>query len=633
MRARTSSRRRVAGARLATLGFRPAETRPLTHRRMGVVSVVLIFCSLALLQAGSRLGLELGQGTGATTSSLGGVVWDPSRNGGVSAAIVRLVGTNGYRANSLTNRDGYFLFSSLATDASYELNASKTGFLSTDRFTHTGFGAAGMIVWLTPGVATTVRLPMFRPAAITGLVRDADGSPAPDVTVQTLIWASVRGARRIVDGPRSTTDGAGRYSVQDLVPGEYLVLVASTPEYLGHSSVSTGVRVRSAGRSGLPDMMFRSGQPILPVFHQYYPAADQTEGAQSLFLSSGQVLRGIDLQVRPFDGVRVSGTVTGVPTDQTVRIRLVQTQPPLMPRSTDIAVARVASDGVFQLASVPPGSYRLLIAPGDADVELMPSLLSSRTLLDRTYWSLLRPIVGSPPLLSLSVTQGQKAVWLSERIQVADKDLEMSLHAHKVVSLRGVVRTDSPGSSVPSSVFLEPSPQNEIVSFPQLQWTGRSEPGRFVVSGLTPGVYYFSSTSREYAVTQTVLGPQVFSNGRIDIDSGVDGGDLAVTLSRTGDIGGVVTGNTNFSTAVACYPVGVALRQSYAMKPTHMKAARLRPDKTFSIDGLPQGEYYCAAFDTDWTTSWEDIDRLAGGVNASRVVVVGGKRASTIVTR
>src|SRR5438045_3384319 len=82
--------------------------------------------------------------------------------------------------------------------------------------------AAGLVV----GILLLLLLPTVAMAqsAISGTVKDSSGAAMPGVTVEAASPALIERTRSV------TTDGAGRYTIADLRPGEY-TLTAAAPGF------------------------------------------------------------------------------------------------------------------------------------------------------------------------------------------------------------------------------------------------------------------------------------------------------------------------------------------------------------------------------------------------------------------
>ena len=76
--------------------------------------------------------------------------------------------------------------------------------------------AALLALVALPGVA-------YAQSAITGVVRDTSGGVLPGVTVEASSPALIEGTRTVF------TDGEGLYRIENLRPGEYVVVTMGMP--------------------------------------------------------------------------------------------------------------------------------------------------------------------------------------------------------------------------------------------------------------------------------------------------------------------------------------------------------------------------------------------------------------------
>jgi hypothetical protein len=143
---------------------------------------------------------------------------------GVKVSIVNE--QNGNPRSKLTNAEGYFTIENLRA-GTYSITAAKQGFFSQ--------GYQGFPVKIT--IKNEVRIPeiTLRQAAVQGKVVDRAGN-------------SLKGAKVILAGLQSRvraaalTDESGRYTVEDLPPGDYIITAAwNNPE--GHGLTSEPLRL------------------------------------------------------------------------------------------------------------------------------------------------------------------------------------------------------------------------------------------------------------------------------------------------------------------------------------------------------------------------------------------------------
>ena len=192
------------------------------------------------------------------------------------------------------------------------------------------------------------------------------------------------------------------YRIPMLIPGEYLVSVASTQVALPVStveeytrSVQTGAPPNDPSRASLQQALFEAagggvvtpggtplsiqvgnvvqtiGRSAIPppvgpgarVFGYptlFYPRSPSIAKAELITVASGDDRTGVDLQLRPVPMSRVSGTVTGPDGPAAnMALHLVPAESDLGTMEVDAATALTDRNGAFTLLGVPPGQYLL----------------------------------------------------------------------------------------------------------------------------------------------------------------------------------------------------------------------------------------------------------------------------------
>ena len=87
-----------------------------------------------------------------------------------------------------------------------------------------GIGGLQRSVNLKPGAHQVIAFRFRRPAVIRGQVLSPTGRPVPRATVEVVTTKSEFRGRRVVEaGLGSSTDAEGRFGIEKLVPGQYLV--------------------------------------------------------------------------------------------------------------------------------------------------------------------------------------------------------------------------------------------------------------------------------------------------------------------------------------------------------------------------------------------------------------------------
>ena len=128
----------------------------------------------------------------------------------------------GFSTTTTTDISGNYAATSLASDL-YYVQFSKTGLMTGWNGNSTSQQTALPIFLTTPDLITGINATLHQGASISGTVVDANNQPFPNVFVRiyNFIGASIA---------YTTTDALGKYSVSDLVSGNYYIAF-SAPAY------------------------------------------------------------------------------------------------------------------------------------------------------------------------------------------------------------------------------------------------------------------------------------------------------------------------------------------------------------------------------------------------------------------
>ncbi len=286
-------------------------------------------------------------------------------------------------------------------------------------------------------------------AKVSGTIADAEGRPAPSVSVN-LVAKQVLIMIAPFSG-RSTTDGRGNFSFAGVTPGDYTVLV------------------RSAGRADGPPSRAGGPAPPRPILW-----------AQQDVTVRGEDVTGLSLALQP--ALSVSGRLvfdgaTPPPADLSkVRLNL-GPAPTTGTTTTTITMGgtppEINADGTFTLTGATPGRYRLSAS--------VPGPLSTG--------------VGLPTTPAWSVES-----ILSGGVETLDSALEISTS-----DVSGIVVTFTDRPTELSGRLVDakgkPTPEYWVVAFTtdRTFWTPGSRrvrttkpdfDGKFKLVGLPPGDYY-----------------------------------------------------------------------------------------------------------------------------------------------
>lgn len=214
-------------------------------------------------------------------ASVTGVVLDDATGAPVVRAIVTLRKAGGDEdAVAWTDAGGAFSFSGIPQER-YSINAS-----------HTGYEAARFLFPLASSEERRMVLRMRAVGSISGTVSDADGDPVLHAGVMALS-AGKRDAPPHRQVAHATTDERGRYHLQRLRPGRYLLVAVARGEQ--PPAQSEAVR----------------GQPAEEPAHgmRFYPDSDRLSTAGPITLPSGTNLDGFNFHLAPQPATSIEGRV------------------------------------------------------------------------------------------------------------------------------------------------------------------------------------------------------------------------------------------------------------------------------------------------------------------------------------
>lgn len=217
---------------------------------------------------------------------------------------------NNHRVTTVTNNSGKWEFSNIGC-AGVRVNADRRGFVQGS---WTGVPAHDVEIRLMPS------------SAISGKVVDDQGEPAANSEVYALVSQVVDGRRRLDPGasPLTHTNDLGEYRLAGLAAGKYVVCARAN----GALPLPSGATTLYADRCG--------EDPI-----QLAPGRDAT----------------VDFTLMQVPAVHVRGVVSGLPDGAGAGVTLTRPGSNLNFSADRAGIAR--PDGVFDIASVAPGTYIL----------------------------------------------------------------------------------------------------------------------------------------------------------------------------------------------------------------------------------------------------------------------------------
>ncbi len=270
-----------------------------------------------------------------------GQVVDAQTGRGLDRVIVELDGA-GQRQRLVTDDRGRFLFSGLPT-GDYRVSADRAGYLRGAFGQRRASGAAATISLLDGQWVAGAEVALWRPAVISGSVRDDRSDPVVGLTVRAYRRDERPGHTTLREVAHAVTDDTGTYRLSGLVPGDHVV--------------------------GLSHQRLTPAEPLLldlAVAPQYYPGADSLAAATTVTVDAGREMHGIGFMVPVRPPLSISGRIDpGSLTPDalaSVRMRLTTPMDPRVseaPRHRVLAETGPEPDGRFEFTLVPPGDYSI----------------------------------------------------------------------------------------------------------------------------------------------------------------------------------------------------------------------------------------------------------------------------------
>jgi hypothetical protein len=581
-------------------------------------AVIVIAASAAVAQQPARDAARAGAGS----ASISGVVLvdgdlrKPARRVRVT---LRNIARSTPGQTATTDDRGAFTFRDLPAGR-FELQAFKAAYLRAS------YGAArpdrpGTPVAIKDGeVVTGLAIPIVRGGVIAGTVRDQRGRPVPNVTVRVLrlVYDAITGERTLRVPGGSTvmpTDDRGEYRAYGLPPGGYFVLVPGPTSGRGNEPMRqlTSEEVRralqaarssSATAPGAAAPVPASAGParvnFAPVFH---PGVTDIGSAAMIPLGLGEERGGADITTQLVSTATISGTVTApsgeLPPMLSARLVPAGPQTELLAgaglRGTS---AQLQPGGTFVFNSVSPGSYTVKAGQG---------------------WGR-----GQPP-------PGMRQ-WAAADVYVTGEDLVVPLTLQPGIPINGRVVFE--GATQPSAADLQSLAFMLVppASGGQLQTFGGhgkvDGEGRFSFPSVEPDTYRFAFTWGAPAARDTWFIKAATANGREAYEAPLrvqanEPVEWTVTFTDTPT---ALTGRLMGSgdRAATEYYILVFSTDRARWTPGSRRIQMTRPatDGTFTMKGLPPGEYFLSALLDLEPGEWNDPTLLEPLVTSSAKVTL-----------
>ena len=557
----------------------------------------------------------------------------------------------------LADGQGRFAFRSLP-QGSFSLSAMKPGFVDGAYGRRRPSGPTQPVVLDNGDKITDADVPLWRFSAITGVVTDERGEPVVGTTVQALTQRTVAGMPKLELGPMDVTDDRGVYRIARLAPGDYIIaLPAGRPgEQLvvfdgmgGGGGAVTFTRAVSAapireGPGGTP--VFDEPEELVgpaglapdgtPLTYQnlFYPAATVPARAAVVRVGSGEERGGVDFERVALPATRVTGFVTGPDgpaPNQTVT--LVPAGSEDMTSPVGAYRARTGADGRFTINHVAPGQYTLRIAQAPrirlGGGEETITTAGGGAMVMRSVVSIGRG-GAQPPL------PDEPTLWAEVPVNVTGPvDVPVALNTGARVSgqVAFVGAAERPQSNQLPSIRLSLDPADGRTAALELNLRGRIETtGLFRTMSVPAGSYFVrvDGLPQGWYFRGATLGGRDVTDAPLVIEAEDVSGVTLTFTDQTTSVSGSVTDAENKQDATALVVVFPTDRNgwvNYGSRPRRVRSARVTPNGTFQLGGLPPGEYFVAALRDENAGEWQRADVLESlAVDATRLRLADGDK-------
>jgi hypothetical protein len=524
------------------------------------------------------------------------------------AHVVLIGATTGVLKVTATDAAGKFSFTNLPVDR-YTVGASKLPYIGAVAGARRPV-RPGAPIALAEGARidnVTIRLPMG--AAISGVIYDEQGKPAPGVTV-SLQQRKVQNGERVLAsvGANATTDDRGAYRLYGLSPGEYLVIAVplrqnASVRVLTDADVDSMLK-GGAAPTASPD---EANMVFAPV---YFPGTTRLNDAQPLLIATGDDRQNVDLRLERVKTVRIEGIVSsgdGQPLQNAnVQFGTTAGSSPLLVASR----IRVGPDGRFGM-TMGPGSYTLMArgAAGPQNGQF------AFTVVD----------VSGVDVTGVQLTL-QPPLSFAGRLTAAGTSSVPALAGHRI-QVRSLSRASDGAAQV----------------------TPTTPAGEFTVTGLVPGRYVIgnapffgaSAASVTWGLESVMVDGRDVTDLPVSISPESLPKEVIVTLGdRWQELSGRVAdaaGNGVSDYTVMVFPVNEAYWLSGSRR---IVTAQPGTDGRFSLGGpgpalLPAGDYYLAAVTDVSKDEQYDPAFLQSLISASLRITLapGEKRTQNLAIR
>ena len=317
--------------------------------------------------------------------------------------------------------------------------------------------------------------------AIAGHLADLDGQPLSGyVEVIERSASNPSPPYATVNGGR--IDEEGTFRIANLPPGRYYLRVRSNPGFVQPHGLMTDAELEK--------------RPKLDYVAQFFPSGLSIDSAETLTVTAGGVLQGVEMKIAPTPTVSIRGklnfaSAAGATPERTMIM--------LMPVATEavtnnaFATTSAGRDGTFTLRTIPKGSYIIKVS-SDAG--------------ERGYYAQQPVHVGGEPISGLEIAVRESV----------DVPLTLTVESTTQSGNQPAPRLDR--------IMIQPASFGAGTIIPRVK---KLEDGKFEIQKLTPGKYRLSPNTSGY-IKSIKWGDRETTGGLLEV-TGAESGSIQLTLS------------------------------------------------------------------------------------------------------
>ncbi len=581
------------------------------------------------------------------TGAISGVVTDGHTKRPVAGALVQLLTVlpgRGLvpqsRPRQMTDSSGSFVFEQLAA-GSYGVRVNAPGYLAGGFGRVPGSGAVGQITLQDRQWFSDANAVLWKPASISGTIRDEQGEPLVDIPVRILVGFGVAGRDQWAAGAVTQTDDRGAYRFAGLLPGRYVVHVPSMQITLPDGEIAL---YRSRTPTPLPAIRAADGVGTMagyfavppPSLGQVYPAsfhpvARSLSTAVVITVDFGSQRSAVDVSLVPVSSVRVSGIVVGPPEAiANLPVRLLAAGNESLGVGGETALTKTDAAGRFTLAQVPQGDYTVVVGRAISEIQVrsaddarQPGLAPTpaNPFLERMSGAQ----VGGEPGLFLNST-GMQGNDVTGRVSIsvgtdAINGLVVPTTAGVTVSGHALFDgADAPAAGRNTSPFgpairLDPADGDLARTASFSSNTNRPADSTFSIANVMPGRYrLLDQGNRDYRlVGATWNGRDLFATPLEVTGAGPVTGIVVHLSSKRNSVSGLVRAADSqkpSAGAVFIFPQDRERWREPGISALLFRSLDVSVSGSFSADNLIPGDYFIAAVPLEDRRRGLDIEFL-----------------------